>query len=235
MKRKVKWLLDILMTIALLLLMGYHFWGEKNHEWFGAAMCVLFIAHQICNLSWYKSLTKGKYTPVRILWLIINILTLAAMLALMYSGIIMSRYVFAFLPIKGGLALARQLHLLGSYWGFLLMSLHFGLHWGMIWNLAAAKIFKRNPAQKSKTGKIACFIAGFLIVAYGVYVFIKRDFLTYMLLRTHFVFFDYEESKPVFLLEYLALMGLCIFIAHYGAELLKKINDKGVKKNEISK
>ena len=53
MKRKarIKWTLDILMTIALFFLMGYQFWGEAAHEWIGAGMFILFVAHQVCNLS----------------------------------------------------------------------------------------------------------------------------------------------------------------------------------------
>lgn len=81
-KAKIKWTLDVLMTIALFFLMSYQFWGEAVHEWIGAGMFVLFIAHQVCNLNWYKSLFRGRYTPIRILQCTINILTLAAMLAL---------------------------------------------------------------------------------------------------------------------------------------------------------
>lgn len=76
---------------------------------------------------------------------VINLLALAAMLMQIYSGIIMSRHVFAFLPIQGGMALARRLHILCSYWGFLFMSLHLGLHWGMILNVTA-KIRNRQGA-----------------------------------------------------------------------------------------
>ncbi len=42
-------------------------------------------------------------------------LSLLAMLTLMHSGIVLSRHVFAFLPIQSGLALARRLHILGAY------------------------------------------------------------------------------------------------------------------------
>ena len=70
---------------ALLFLMGYQFWGA--HEWSGAGMIILFIAHQACNLNWYKNLFRGRYTPIRILQCGINVLSLAAMLALLYSGI----------------------------------------------------------------------------------------------------------------------------------------------------
>ncbi|GFI55124.1 hypothetical protein IMSAG013_00164 [Clostridiales bacterium] len=120
------------MTVLLLLLMAYQVVGETLHEWFGAAMLVLFIAHNILNIKWYKNLFHGKYKPVRILGTILNLVVLAALLSLGYSGIVMSRHLFAFLPINRGMALARVMHLAGSYWGFVLISLHLGLHWGMI-------------------------------------------------------------------------------------------------------
>lgn len=47
---------------------------------------------------------------------------------------------------------------------------------------------------------------------------------SYMLLRSEFVFLDYEESRLAFLLAYLALMGLCIFIAHYSAKSVRKVD-----------
>lgn len=233
MKRKIRWMTDILMTLALLFLMGYHFWGETAHEWAGAGMFALCIAHQILNRGWYQSLVRGKdahraslnschsgagelrpskYSAVRILMLAVNMLTLGAMAALMYSGITMSRHVFAFLPAWGSTATARRLHLLGSYWGFLLMSLHLGLHWGMVWN-----VLERKTGRKKG---YLCFAGSFLAAAYGAYVFIKRDFFTYLFLKSEFVFLDYSEPKVLFYLDYLALMGLCIFMAHYGSKLL---------------
>ncbi len=215
MKRKLKWILDILMTLALLFLMGYHFWGETAHEWVGAGMFALFIAHHILNRGWYQSLARGKYAPARVLMLTVNILTLAAMVIQMYSGITMSRHVFAFLPALGSMAAARRLHILGSYWGFLLMSLHLGLHWGMIWNQLEKKLGKPN--------RYLCFGGSLLAAVYGAYVFIKRDFLTYLLLKSEFVFLDYTESKMLFYLDYLALMGLCIFITHYGSKQIRKM------------
>lgn len=65
------------------------------------------------------------------------------------------------------------------------------------------------------------FLAGLAVAAYGLVVFIKRDFPDYMLLKSEFVFMDYEESKFLFFMDYLALMGLGVFLAHYGAKLLK--------------
>jgi hypothetical protein len=59
-----------------------------------------------------------------------------------------------------------------------------------------------------------------MIAAYGAYVFAKRDFITYMLLKSEFVFLDFGEPKLLFYLNYLALMGLGVFVAHYGAKAL---------------
>ena len=75
MKPKVilKIVLDVLMTLALLFLMGYQFWGEAPHEWVGAGMFVLFLIHHLLNGSWHKNLLHGKYTPMRVLVLGIDL------------------------------------------------------------------------------------------------------------------------------------------------------------------
>lgn len=131
-KQRAKILADVLMTVGLLILMGYHLWGDAVHEWVGAGMFVLFILHHVLNWSWWKSLFKGRYPALRVFQVIVDALVLCAMLGLMASGVILSRKVFAFLPIQGGTAFARVLHMLSAYWGFVLMAAHLGLHWGML-------------------------------------------------------------------------------------------------------
>lgn len=218
------------MAAGMLFMSGYHLWGGIAHEWVGAGIFALFIVHHILNLSFYKNFFKGKFSAYRITLIIIDFLALAAMLALMHSGITMSRHVFAFLKIESGLSLARKLHILGSYWGILIMGLHLGLHWSMLLN-AADKKLKIKSASKSRS--VICFLAGALIACYGAYVLIKRDFFTYMFLKTEFVFLDYEESKILFYLDYFAVIGLCVFIAHYLSNVLK--NHLRKRENKIEK
>ena len=52
-KAILKIAVDVLMTLALLFLMGYQFWGDVAHEWVGAGMFLLFIAHHILNGNLY--------------------------------------------------------------------------------------------------------------------------------------------------------------------------------------
>lgn len=222
-KAAVKLVLDLLMTLSLLFVMGYQFWGEVLHEWIGTGMFLLFIVHHILNGYWHKNLLKGKYSAQRILILCIDGLVLIAMFAQMYSGIVMSRYVFDFLPGVGGMSLARRLHILGAYWGFLLMSLHLGLHWNMILGIFRKAI---KVKSSSKISSLIAFLAGLMIACYGIRAFIGRDFCTYLFLKSEFVFLDYGESKVLFYLDYLALMGLCIFIAYYSTKIIRKWKKK---------
>ncbi len=221
MKGKLKKAVDVLMTAALLFLMGYQFWGQKAHEWVGAGIFVLFAAHHILNFNWYKNLFRGKYTAFRLFQVIIDVLTFLSMCALVYSSVILSRHVFAFLPIESGLALARRQHILGSYWGFLLMGLHLGLHWNMVLGS-----LKGKGRSDSRIRKILLFLAGLIVALYGGWVFVKRDFAIYLFLRSEFVFLDYEESKILFYLEYLSLVGMCIFSSHYLGKLLRLFKKK---------
>lgn len=228
-KQTVKIAVDIGMTLGLLFLMGYQLWGDTAHEWAGAGMFVLFLAHNILNLSWWKNLFHGGYTPIRILTTAVDLLTLCAMVGLMVSGVILSRQVFAFLPISGGASFARLLHMVASYWGFVLMSLHLGLHWGMLIGMAGKAV--KLPLS-ARTGSIVSFVLSAAVALYGLTVFLRRDLLTYMFLRTQFVFLDFSESKVLFYLDYLAMMGLFIYLAHYGAKILKRFSRKKTQKEK---
>lgn len=112
-----KIVVDVLMTVVLLFLMGYQFWGDVAHEWVGAGMFLLFIIHHILNGNWYKTLIRGKYSPLRCFQVIIDLLVFLTMLGLMISGIMLSNHVFAFLNIRGGMSFARLTHMASSYWG----------------------------------------------------------------------------------------------------------------------
>ena len=231
MKRSaiVKIVADVWMTLLLLFLMGYQLWGEVAHEWAGAGMLVLFLAHHILNRGWYKSLFKGRYTPMRVFRVLVDMLLLAAMAAQMYSSIAMSRHVFAFLPLDGKMALARRLHILGAYWGFILMSVHLGMHWNLFLGMARKRTGKTVP---SKLRSSLLFLMGLLIAAYGAFVFVDRDFPTYLFLRSEFVFLDYEEPVWSFYLDYLdVLEGRAERFARDPARIRKAEEGNKMKRN----
>lgn len=220
LKPKIKIGIDLLMSILLLLLMAYQVVGEELHEWFGAAMLVLFITHNILNIKWYKNLFKGKYKPIRIIGTVLNFSVLAALVSLGYSGVVMSRHLFAFLPINSGMALARVMHLAGSYWGFVLMSLHLGFHRSMI-----IGIFRKLTGGKKLPLLIWLMrIIAFAVAGYGAYCFINADILSYMFLKIEFAFFDFKKKAVSVFAEYIAMMGFWIFVGCYFAKGLGRLS-----------
>jgi len=220
-KKKVmfKIMIDIVMTVLLLFLMARQITGDTAHEWLGASMFILWITHNVLNIKWYSHLFKGKYTLYRIVQSIINSLLLLSMVGTMVSGVILSREVFAFLPVSGGTAIARSLHILSVYWCFVLTALHLGLHWNMIIGM----IRKATGSASSKTALVFLRIVAAAIAIYGFSAFIKNQLLSYMLMTSSFVFFDFEKPVPLFFIEYIAIMGLFVFLAHYGFKGVQRI------------
>ena len=212
------------MTATLLLLMAYSLVygsnptaGEAVHEWLGVGLFVLFVLHHILNRKWSGNVLRGRYTPYRILQTILVVLAFLSMWGSMISGILLSRTVFSFLGTRGGQAAARTVHMLCAYWGFVLMSLHLGLHWSVMMGMA-----RKLTKKSSKACKWILRVIAALIAVYGAYAFIKRDFGNYMLLRYHFVFIDFEESLARFLLDYIAIMGLFVCVGYYSTAILRK-------------
>lgn len=209
--------LDCLMVLLLPLLMAYSLMGEAAHEWLGTAMFLLFLGHHGLNWRWYPALLKGRWTAARVFQTAVSALLLLAMLGLMVSGVMLSRYVFSFLPRRGGQELARTLHMLCSYWGFCLMGLHLGLHWRMVMGWAGKPSTVR-PALLSA--------AGLLAAGYGVYAFFKREVWLYLFLRSHFVFFDFSEPLAMYLLDYIAVLAAFVWLGHYSSRLLQTASRK---------
>lgn len=212
LKLSVKLIVGALMSLCLFLLMGYQLWGDFVHEWIGTWMFLLFIAHHLLNRKWYRGIFSGKMTKRRVFSIVLNILLISDMILLAFSGITMSNHVFSFLDIRGHTGAARLIHIIASYWGFILMSVHIGMHWKMI-----SGIIKKHSGLtcRSDATKAAVRIVSALIAAYGVFAFCKRNFLTYMLGRTHFVFFDFSEPAVLFYADYLAITATCIYLTYH--------------------
>ena len=220
-KMRLKMLVDLAMTVLLLCQMAYMLIGEAAHEWMGTGMFLLFLVHHGLNFHWHKNLAKGKYTPLRILQTVKNVLIFFSMLGLMVSGILMSRTVFAFLPINGGMSFARLLHMTAAYWGYILMSVHLGLHWGMVMG-----IFRKAFGLKSPSALRAWVLrlVSLVICVLGICTFAAHNISDYLFLRTQFVFFDMAKPLWQFFLEYLCMLGLWVCLGYYAGQLLQKVS-----------
>lgn len=205
--------IDLLMTISLIFLMAYQVTGEKGHEWLGTGMILSFLIHIFFNRMWYKNLSKGKYTKFRVAQTVINFLILFLIISSGISGIVMSRYVFRFLDLEISTSLARLVHMCAGYWGFILMSVHLGMHWDMISGML------QKHLKDKKIFNISLKVLGIFISLHGIYTFIKLNLFSYMILKNQFVFLDFEQNPLSVFFDYFSIMTTCVTVTYYFIKL----------------
>lgn len=205
-KQKSRMSIDLAIIALMPLLMAYSLVGETTHEWLGIAMAALFILHHLLNLGWYRSLFRGRYTAFRIALTIVNILLLADFLLLFYSGVDLSKRLLPFLPELGSASLSRILHLSGSHWGLVLMSVHLGLHMSRF-----ATLFQKHRRIWSALICLTAF--------YGCYAFVANAFPSYLLPTSEYLFFDGSRPLVRLLADSCTIMVLFALLGHITARL----------------
>ncbi len=63
---------------------------------------------------------------------VINLLLLLSMITVFISAVFTSQKVFVTVSRRIDFLAAREIHSTAAYWGYLLISMHIGMHWGMI-------------------------------------------------------------------------------------------------------
>lgn len=214
MRTTLRMTVDLAMTVLLPLLMAYSLIGETTHEIIGTAMLLLLVAHHVLNRRWYGALFKGRYRPERVFKTALDAVLLIALLLQPVSGILLSKHLYTFLPALPVSAAVREIHMLGAYWSFVLMSVHAGTHLKPLWN----RVKKQLPV------KIVLTVVAGLIAGYGGYAFFKRELPAYLLHRNSFAFFDFDEPVARFLLDYAAVTVLLMLFGFLITEGLSRLD-----------
>ena len=245
---------DISMTILSVILMGgtVLFPNDKVHQILGMALLALWAVHIALNRKWYGAVLKGKYNPYRIMQTVVNFGILLCAILLAVSGMMMAW----FLPesVNVPLGFARTAHLLSSHWYYVFMSLHLGMHAGMIANkirlsrtqqechsraltressgkeiIGSSPIMTGSPKPvmtdtPNKAKAIAAKVLLVLVCVYGIYAFIVRGVGKYMFLRQQFFFLDLEKGYLIFALDYLSILVLIATASHWLGKALRAWN-----------
>ena len=207
----IRLVIDLAMTVLLLFALGYRITGDVAHEWTCVAVTALFIAHNAVNWRWYRSIFKGKYDFRRVLNTVVNLLLLAMMAALVISGALLSRTVFAFMGFSGEMQI-RLIHTSAAYWGLILIGVHVGMHWEMI---MAAMLRMTKITEASMVRTIALRIATAMVVVYGVYASFDREMGAKLFLGYSFDFWHPDRPAILFFSHNLAIMGIYVCATHY--------------------
>lgn len=198
MKKHLKMIIDIVMLIFVIILMGYFTTETQIHEILGTVTIVLFMIHLFLNKQWLLSLRKGRYFFHRMVYLCTNISLIIALVFVIISSLMISSYVFSFLPFSTS-QIGRNMHLASTSWLFILVSLHIGLHM----NILASQM--KRKMIKSTFEYIYYFI---LIVwyIYGIIAFKNAELYKDMFIISEFKFFDYQMNPFLFYFNYLSIV-----------------------------
>ena len=211
-------IIDLIMTGDLLFIMALQVTQQFAHEWIGIAMTVLFIVHHILNYKYYKNIFKGKYGFLRVFQLLISILLLVSFITTAFSGMAMSRFATPFMKGLMKSSDARKLHLVISYWLFVLMGVHIGLHFGIITAKLPKGVFR-----------IVCAVFMTVISVWGFMLFLNANIFDYMLMQTQFAFLDYDKAAWLVILENLVMLISWAFMAYLLSLFVKSLTNKSKK------
>lgn len=210
----IKRIVDVVLTVLLLFLMAFQVTGEVLHEWLGIGMTVTLVLHHILNRKWYKAVFKGKYSPYRIVMTAVNMLLLAAIAVTALSGMSMSGHAVPFMYGLINVMTARTLHLAMSYWSFILMGVHIGLH------------MKAMTAKLPDMGRTAFKVILTGVSGVGLWLFLKSGIVNYITFKAHFAFLDFTTAKWLILLQNLAMLLFFVLIGYVLSGVTQKNKDK---------
>jgi predicted ferric reductase len=137
-KNRLRLGLDILLTVAFLLLMDPRsFYGLVFHEWAGLIICVFFIVHILLDWMFVKAVTLRFFRklPVRTrINYVLDLVLLLVMSMIIWSGLPIARVIdFSWLGFdRGGERFWRLMHTSMSMVGLLVIGMHLGLHWNWV-------------------------------------------------------------------------------------------------------
>lgn len=165
---------------------------------------------QLSKYTLKSKVMKGRYSAFRTVQTLLVAAMIVLMAGSMVSGILLSNHLFKAIREIVLATWARQVHMFCAYWGFAVMSAHLGIHWNIVVNMTG-RLFKKPSAARRYIARFVATIAA----GYGIYAVHKRQIPEYLLMKNHFVFYDYTESVVFFIADYIAVMILIAFVSYY--------------------
>ncbi|MBP3884255.1 MAG: DUF4405 domain-containing protein [Olsenella sp.] len=200
-RRRAKVAIDVAMAAVLAAVMATALVQEVPHERLGVALFVLMVAHAILNRRWLASVFRGRYGVVRVLQVVVLVGLSACVLGQVASSLVLSKHAFGWLPSLPGASWARRMHMLCSYWSFVLAFAHAGLHVRMPRHLSAGRLW----AIRAVLFAIAC---------YGAYSFVRLGMLPYLAGQMLFAAADFGAPMALALARYASVGVLVACLAH---------------------
>lgn len=213
--KAIKIFVDVIMLALFIYLMSYRVTRALGlHAVFGASLFGLFVLHHILNYRFYRSMFCGKYSFRRVLLIVSDLLLTVAMLFMAASSLGMSGAV-----VDLGITMtqtARDMHVVSTAWGYVLMALHLGFHL----HPTLVKAEKKSNGTVMEYPVYVLLAAG---TALGVFAFVKSELWQDMvLLRTGHTYMPVQT----FVIDYIGILLLGATVMHIVLNAYRLITKK---------
>ena len=208
---------DFIAAGLLLVGLAYYWLDNTVHEIVGTGMFLLIIVHNVFNRRWYKTIPKSRHEARGLINSSTILLLAATMLVLLVTSLMISRTVFSFLPFSGGFS-TRQVHILVAWWALIIVSLHLGMRWSMLMNVAR-NLFAVKGTSTARTAALRVIAA--VVAIQGIRSSFDLGMGSKLTAQISIDFWDFNESTVGFFVHVVAIAGLYMSIAHYTMKWLQ--------------
>ena len=214
-------LLNITMLLLFLLTMSFYFLPKMLHEVLGILWFLAVIWHLYLNRNWLFSISKGKWTTIRVISVAINLLLMVSMVVVMITGVFISNHLF-----KGwvGMELARnitvhQLHVSLPFLMMILTGIHLGLHIKGLWQrLLNWLSIDKNSARV----RIVAYVSSIILVILGIYGSFLHRVGDRLLMKHIFATKATELNFALFFIILIGIFGMYVVVGYGVDRVLKK-------------
>ena len=200
-KKTAKIVLDVAMAVVLVAIMATALVQEAPHEWLGVALFVLMAVHVVLNRRWLAAVFRGRHSALRVVQIVVVAGLVVCIVGQLASSLVLSKHAFGFLPALPGAGWARRVHMICSYWAFVLAFAHAGLH-------------ARVPKNMAPWQKWAARIVLAVIACFGAYSFAQLDLWRYLTGQVQFAFADYSIPLALTMARYASVAVLVAGVFH---------------------
>ena len=203
--RAIKIAVDVAMSVVLVATMSTALVQEVPHEWLGVALFVLMVTHVVLNRKWILGIVRSRRRASYTLHLVLMVALLVCLVGMIASSLVLSKHVFGFLPALPGASWARRIHMLFSYWLFVLAFAHVGLH---------IRVPRRMEPWKLWTMRAVAAAAA----AYGAYAFVRLGMFAYLTGQVQFAMADFATPLAVTFARHAGVAAL-VAVVFYGMQV----------------
>ena len=202
--------LGMVLSVLLIIALGFRATGGSVHEWNGLLWCILVVVHCWWGRRWFTVFFRGKYSFRRIAEAVVILLLALGMATICITGLMNSSHILGFMKLDGNF-LARQIHTIASYWTLVLAGIHLGVRWKKVACVLRVKL--GWPGASART-RAALRILAAITACAGIWASFDRAMGAKLFYGSVFDFWSPDRPGILFFAANFAILGVYALVTY---------------------